>query len=320
MLPVVAPGRELITLGEGWTPLLGDVWDGRAIFWKMDAFMPTGSYKDRGVSVMVNWLAGLDVEVVVDDSSGNAGASLACYAARAGMEAWIYVPESAPMPKRAQVAIYGADLIEVPGPRQNAAKLAKAVTQHNRDTAYASHAWHPAFLLGQMTCAWEIWEQWDAVSRTGSSHPRGMAERCWKRGAVFQHLQLAGMVDRLPHLAAVQAEPYTPFVEAFENRWDRVKPQIVEEPIAADGIAISHPVRDATLLSALYRSQGTVCVVNHGQIMQAQERLARRGIFVEPTSATVAAALEQLQSLIAPGETVVGILTGHGLKNPPNPD
>ncbi|MEZ4612374.1 MAG: pyridoxal-phosphate dependent enzyme, partial [Caldilineaceae bacterium] len=82
----------------------------------------------------------------------------------------------------------------------------------------------------------------------------------------------------------------------------------------------SHPVRDATLLSALYRSQGTVCVVNHGQIMQAQERLARRGIFVEPTSATVAAALEQLQSLIAPGETVVGILTGHGLKNPPNPD
>ncbi|MEZ4583327.1 MAG: hypothetical protein R3A10_17115 [Caldilineaceae bacterium] len=72
MLPVVAPGRELITLGEGWTPLLGDVWDGRAIFWKMDAFMPTGSYKDRGVSVMVNWLAGWDVEVVVDDSSGNA--------------------------------------------------------------------------------------------------------------------------------------------------------------------------------------------------------------------------------------------------------
>ncbi|MEZ4716009.1 MAG: pyridoxal-phosphate dependent enzyme [Caldilineaceae bacterium] len=282
---------------------------------------PRGSYKDRGVSVMVNWLAGLDVEVVVDDSSGNAGASLACYAARAGMEAWIYVPESAPMPKRAQVAIYGADLIEVPGPRQNAAKLAKAVTQHNRDTAYASHAWHPAFLLGQMTCAWEIWEQlgrrvpdW-IISPTG--HGGTLLE---KRGAVFQHLQLAWQIDRLPHLAAVQAEPYTPFVEAFENRWDRVKPQIVEEPIAADGIAISHPVRDATLLSALYRSQGTVCVVNHGQIMQAQERLARRGIFVEPTSATVAAALEQLQSLIAPGETVVGILTGHGLKNPPNPD
>ena len=320
MLPVVAPGRELITLGEGWTPLLGDVWDGRAIFWKMDAFMPTGSYKDRGVSVMVNWLAGLDVEVVVDDSSGNAGASLACYAARAGMEAWIYVPESAPMPKRAQVAIYGADLIEVPGPRQNAAKLAKAVTQHNRDTAYASHAWHPAFLLGQMTCAWEIWEQlgrrvpdW-IISPTGHG---GTLLGAW-RG--FQHLQRAGLVDRLPHLAAVQADPSTPFVEAFENRWDRVKPQIVEEPIAADGIAISHPVRDATLLSALYRSQGTVCVVNHGQIMQAQERLARRGIFVEPTSATVAAALEQLQSLIAPGETVVGILTGHGLKNPPNPD
>ena len=320
MLPVVAPGRELITLGEGWTPLLGDVWDGRAVFWKMDAFMPTGSYKDRGVSVMVNWLAGLDVEVVVDDSSGNAGASLACYAARAGMEAWIYVPESAPMPKRAQVAIYGADLIEVPGPRQNAAKLAKAVTQHNRDTAYASHAWHPAFLLGQMTCAWEIWEQlgrrvpdW-IISPTGHG---GTLLGAW-RG--FQHLQRAGLIDRLPRLAAVQAEPYTPFVEAFENRWDRVKPQIVEEPIAADGIAISHPVRDATLLSALYRSQGTVCVVNHGQIMQAQERLARRGIFVEPTSATVAAALEQLQSLIAPGETVVGILTGHGLKNPPNPD
>jgi threonine synthase len=288
------------------------------VLWKLDALMPTGSYKDRGVSVMVNWLAGFDVEVVVDDSSGNAGASLACYAARAGMDACIYVPSSAPEPKRAQVSVYGADLVEVPGPRENAALAARAATLTNHETAYASHAWHPAFLLGQMTCAWEIWEQLDGRAPDWLIAPTGHGGTLLGAWRGFQHLQRAGLVDRLPRLVSVQAKPYTPFYEAFVNGWDRVQPRSVRADISADGIAINQPVRDATLLAAIYLSHGIVLALEEEQIRDAHERLAGHGIFVEPTSATVAAALDELRDEIAPDETVVAILTGHGLKNPPS--
>ncbi|MBK8049643.1 MAG: pyridoxal-phosphate dependent enzyme [Anaerolineales bacterium] len=100
MLPVIAAGQKRVTLGEGWTPLVHDEWAGMSLQWKIDALMPTGSYKDRGVCVMVNWLKGQGYEVLVDDSSGNAGASLACYAGRAGLRSIIYVPHNAPEPKR----------------------------------------------------------------------------------------------------------------------------------------------------------------------------------------------------------------------------
>ena len=125
-LPVVQGGQTRVTLGEGWTPLIRDEWAGLSLYWKIDALMPTGSYKDRGICVMVNWLKGLGYEVLVDDSSGNAGASLACYAARAGLQAMIFVPEVAPEPKKAQVAIYGGELVEVPGPRSEATRAAEA--------------------------------------------------------------------------------------------------------------------------------------------------------------------------------------------------
>jgi len=317
MLPVVKPGSRLITLGEGWTPLVEDEWAGLQMHWKVEAFMPTGSYKDRGVSVMVNWLAGLDVQLVVDDSSGNAGASLACYAARAGLDACIYVPSTAPAPKRAQIAIYGADLVEVPGSRELASKAAGAATLHNKDTAYASHAWHPAFLLGQMTCAWEIWEQLDRRVPDWIVAPAGNGGALLGVWRGFQHLQRSGLIDTLPRIVAVQVVPYTPIFDAFNEHWDRVRPRSTRESTIAGGIAISHPVRGSALLAAVYRSQGTVLSVEPQAILSAQEKLAIRGLFVEPTSATVGAAIEQLRPVTQEGDIIVSLLTGHGLKDPP---
>lgn len=317
MLPIIAPGRQPITLGEGWTPLLTDKWDDLPIYWKLDSLMPTGSFKDRGVSVLVNWLAGLDVYSVVDDSSGNAGASLACYAARAGMQACIYVPASAPLPKRAQVELYGADLAEVAGPRENASKAARAATLHNPDIAYASHAWHPAFLLGQMTTAWEMWEQLGGKVPDWLIAPTGHGGTLLGAWRGFQMLQEAGLIDTLPRLIGVQSKPYTPIYEAFHNGWDRVRPHPVRADIRADGIAISHPVRDAALLAALYRSRGTMIACDEDQVTDAHDRLSRRGIFVEPTSAIVVSALDQLRSTFEPGDVIVCVLTANGLKNPP---
>lgn len=318
LLPVVAPSAARVTLGEGWTPLVRDEWAGLPLHWKIDALMPTGSYKDRGICVMVNWLKGLGYQVLADDSSGNAGASLACYAARAGLRSVIFVPQVAPEPKKAQVSVYGGELVEVPGPRAEATKAAEAMTYNSRELAYASHAWHPAFLLGQMTVAWEIWEQLGRQVPDWIVAPVGHGGTLLGAWRGFQHLRRSGVTAKLPRLLAVQAEPYTPICEAFHNQWGEIRPILHMRTISADGITISHPVRWAALLDALQFSKGTVISVDEEEVKEAHLDLAARGLFVEPTSATIAAALRKRGSdLIKPRDVVVGILTGHGLKRPP---
>jgi threonine synthase len=318
MLPVLRNGARRVTLGEGWTPLVAEEWAGRSLYWKLDALMPTGSHKDRGVSVMVNWLKGLGYESLADDSSGNAGASLACYAGRAGLRACIFVPATAPFPKKAQVAVYGAELVEVPGPRSDATQAVEAATWNSREMAYASHAWHPAFLLGQMTVAWEIWEQLGGQVPDWLVAPAGHGGTLLGAWRGFQHLRVSGVTNKLPRLIAVQAEPYTPLYDAFITGADAVEPTPHVGRISADGIAISYPVRWRSLLEAIRFSKGMALVVAESEVVQAHEELAGQGLFVEPTSATIAAALKKVSKETIPAsELIVGVLTGHGLKNPP---
>jgi threonine synthase len=320
MLPVVAAGQTRISLGEGWTPLIPDTWGGVPVHWKLDSLMPSGSYKDRGFSVLVNWLVGLNASIAVEDSSGNAGASLACYAARAELHACIYVPESAPAPKKAQVAVYGAELVEVPGPRSAATDAAVAATRLNKGTKYASHALHPAYLLGQMTSAWEIWEQLGGTAPDWFIAPVGQGGLLLGAWRGFQQLHAADLIDKLPRMVAVQVVPYTAIYDAFHAGLKRVEivcPQF--EPVSADGVAIIKPNRSVTVLEALRHSRGTAIAVSDKAVLTARDRLAEQGLFVEPTSATVAAALHKLKAQIRPGETVVAMLTGHGLKRPPDP-
>ncbi len=316
MLPVVPAGRAPITLGEGWTPLIEDVWEGLPVSWKFDALMPSGSYKDRGISVMINWLVRQGVRTVMDDSSGNAGASLACYAARAGLLARIFVPAYAPEPKKAQIAVYGAELIEVSGTRSAATEAAEAAQRG--DAVYASHAWHPACLMGFMTAAWEIWEQLHRRVPDWFVAPVGYGGILLGAWRGFQHLRASGVTDGLPRLVAVQARPITPIVDAFHAGLDQVPRRSWAPPSPlADGIAVERPVRGRSILAALRQSGGTAVAVTDEEILTAQEKLARRGLFVEPTSASVAAALTHLRGTFARGETVVAVLTGLGLKKLP---
>jgi len=318
MLPVTRNSASRVTLGEGWTPLIAEQWAGRSVFWKLDALMPTGSYKDRGVSVMVNWLRGLAYEALADDTSGNAGASLACYAGRAGLRSVIFVPATAPEPKKAQIMVYGAELVEVPGPRSEATRAVEVATCNSREMAYASHAWHPAFLLGQMTVAWEIWEQSGGAVPDWLIAPAGHGGTLLGAWRGFQHLRVSGVTNKLPRLIAVQAEPYTPLYDAFVSGANAVEPTPHVQTISADGIAISFPARWRALLDAIRFSRGMVLSVNETEVVEAHTALANCGIFVEPTSATIAAALRKVSKQTIPSnELVVGILTGHGLKKPP---
>lgn len=316
MLPVVAPEQKRVTLGEGWTPLIDDVWEGQPLHWKFEGLMPSGSYKDRGISVMINWLLARGVRTVMDDSSGNAGASLACYAARAGLFARIFVPATASEPKKAQIAVYGAELIEVPGPRSAATQAAEAA--QDSDAIYASHAWHPACLFGFITNAWEIWEQLDRQIPDWVITPCGYGGLFLGAWRGYQRLYESGITKKLPRLVAVQAEPITPIYDAFHNGMAESQPRRSFGPdTLADGIAVEQPVRSRTILSALRHSGGTAVSVTNQELLTAREKLAERGLFVEPTSATAAAALAKLKGKISPNETVVVNLTGLGLKKLP---
>jgi threonine synthase len=145
----------VVNLGAGDTPLLPVPLAGRRVFVKPEYQSPTGSFKDRGTTVMIDILAHQGATHIADDSSGNAGASVAAHAARAGMRAEIFTPAYASPSKQAQIAVYGAEVRPIPGPRQNA-KLA-ALEATRRGVVLASHAYHPGFLLGQQSVAWEVW-------------------------------------------------------------------------------------------------------------------------------------------------------------------
>jgi threonine synthase len=304
-----------VRLGVGWTPLLPMDFDGREILLKLDYLTPTSSFKDRGTTVMINILAHQGVGHVVDDSSGNAGASVAAHAAGAGMRAEIFVPAHASSAKQAQIAVYGAEVRPIPGPRGNA-KLA-AFEAAERGVALASHAYHPGFLAGQQSVAWELWEQMGRRAPDWYVVPVGQGGHLLGVWFAFRRLRAAGLVEGLPRLVAVQPQKLAPVCLAFEAGLGTVPAVEPTTPSVAEGLAINEPVRGRRLLQAIRETGGACVTVDDASILAAQERLAHRGLFVEPTSATVIAALDNVFQRAAPGDTIVVPLTGSGLKGSP---
>jgi threonine synthase len=304
-----------ITLGEGWTPLLSMTYMQRRIVVKPEFYSPTGSFKDRGTCVMINVLRAQGATSVADDSSGNAGASVAAYAARAGMGAEIYVPAYSSPAKRAQIAVYGADVIPVSGPRENA-KLA-AFEAADRGVAFASHAYHPAFLVWQQSVAWELWEQLGEKAPDCIVFPVGQGLHLLGAWIGFKRLREERLIRKLPRLVAVQAANLAPLCEAFASGLDYVPGVEPVTPSLAEGLAINRPVRGKRLLGAIKDTGGTCISVTDEEILAAQRFLARNGLFVEPTSATALAALTAVPDLAGPDETIVIPLTGSGLKGTP---
>ena len=149
--------RPVLSLGEGNTPLISATAFGRDVYFKCEYANPSGSFKDRGSATLSPSCYSRGVSEAIEDSSGNAGASFAAYAARAGIKARVYVPEDASGPKRKQIEFYGAELVAVPGPRSNAAEAARRAAEGGM--VYASHAYLPFNLPGYATCAYEIVEQ-----------------------------------------------------------------------------------------------------------------------------------------------------------------
>jgi threonine synthase len=310
MLP---PGNPAVSLGEGWTPLVRVPFANRDILCKLEFFSPTGSYKDRGVAVMVAALKRRSVHEVIDDSSGNAGASLAAYAARAGLRARIFVPAHASPAKQRQIAIYGATLEVIPGPRS---ATAAAAEQAAHTTPYASHAHSPYNLAGLETVAWEVWEQSGRRAPAAMVFPVGQGTFLLGAYFGFRRLADAGLIERLPRLIGVQAEACAPVFAAWQGDEENISP-VKEGETAAEGIRIRAPLRGRTLLAAIRETNGAVVAVSEAEISAAQEQLAHRGLYVEPTSAAAAAGLRKIADTLPVGEVVLA-LTGSGLKHVPH--
>jgi threonine synthase len=309
-LALAEPPR--VSLGEGWTPLVRRDWQGVPVAFKLESQMPTGSFKDRGTAVMLNHLLEVGVGAIHEDSSGNAGASLATYAAAAGIVCRIYVPASASRGKLVQIAVTGAELHRVPGPRQKASEAALAAIG---ESFYASHNWQPFFIEGTKTLAYELWEQSGFRAPDNILVPTGYGSNILGLDRGFDELERQGEIAVRPRLFAVQAANCAAFAAAWAAQADHVVPFAAGETIA-EGIATPMPVRGAAVLRALRRSKGGVVAVAEEEIVPALLALGRRGLFVEPTAATAAAALSRLlaDGTIRPDQSTVVVLTGHGLK------
>jgi threonine synthase len=307
--------NDPFTLGAGWTPLVDLTFNNRRTYFKLEFMAPTGSFKDRGTEVEINHLRAVGVKDVVEDSSGNAGASMAAYAARAGLKAAIYAPESASPAKLAQINIFGADLHKIPGPRSETTKAAlKAVSL---GAVYASHAYNPVYLLGQQSFAWEIWEQFGRKAPDAVVIPVGQGGLLLGAWLGFRRLMRAGLIRRLPRMYAVQPELLSPIKAAFSKGLDEV-PELTSEGISqAEGLAIVKPVRGKRILQALRETNGSALTVTEQEIKNTWQSLALNGLFAEPTSAAAAAALPLVFNAIGQDAKVVVALTGSGLKSPP---
>lgn len=314
-LPVEIPSP--ISMGEGVTPLIEHAWEGTARpLFKAEWFSPTASFKDRGTSVMLSYLRDRGVTSVLEDSSGNGGSSVAGYGAAGGLQVKIFAPATTSPAKIAQVRAYGAEVELVEGPREESQNA--AIRQATAPAFYASHNWQAFFLQGTKTQAYELWEDLGFRAPDNVVISVGAGSSLLGCYLGFRELMNAGQIARMPRLFAAQPVNCSPVDASFTAHVDTP----VERPVLptiAEGTAIARPLRLAPMIAALRESGGSTVAVSEERIVRALDELCSRGLFVEPTSATAAAAYSMLlhAGTVHPAETTVVMLSGSGLKAAP---
>ena len=289
-----------------------------ALLVKDDGRNPTASFKDRASAVGVLRARWLGRREITCSSTGNAASSLAGFAAEAGMKAFIFVPASAPEAKIAQLLVYGARVFLVDGPYEDAFRVCQAAAAefgwYNRNCAI-----NPYLVEGKKTCGHEIGEQMQAAPPDVVTVALGdgcTTAGIWK-GLV--EMKTHGVLDRLPRLLAVQAEGAAPLARTFARGDERIEP--VEASTLADSINVGSPRNGIKALRAVRASGGAIVTASDEAILAWIPRLARAtGVFAEPTGVAALAGLEAAleKGLVSPGERVLHVATGNGLKDTRN--
>ncbi|MBE7158023.1 MAG: pyridoxal-phosphate dependent enzyme [Rhodospirillales bacterium] len=304
-----------ISMGEGCTPLISRRIEGAQVWLKCEWFNPTCSFKDRGASVMLSLLRQQGISHVLEDSSGNGGAAISAYAAAGGLQATIMAPASTSPAKTVQMRAHGAAVELIPGSRQD---TADAAVDRSDTIFYASHNWHPFFLHGTKTLAYELWEDLGFQAPDNIIIPCGAGSNVLGCEIGFAELLRAGEVDTLPRIFAAQPANCGPIAAAFLAASDEAVETTVA-PTMAEGTAISHPIRLREVLGVLRATRGGAVMLSEQEIAAATLDLARTGIYVEPTCAQAAAAFGKLlqTGTVTENQTTVLLMTGTGLKATP---
>jgi threonine synthase len=310
----VTDKTPIVTLYEGNTPLvpaprLAEATDSRMeIYLKCEGFNPTGSFKDRGMTLAISKALETGSRAVICASTGNTSASAAAFAARAGIRAFVMVPKGAvALGKLSQAAIHGARVLTVEGNFDQTLTIVRQIAERHPVTLVNSV--NPFRLEGQKTGAFEVCDQ---LGRAPDYHliPVGNAGNITAYWRGYREYHRASRVTELPRMVGFQAAGAAPI---YENR-------VIEEPrTVATAIKIGNPASWGPALEAVKDSRGWIDIVTDEEILRAYRMLAREeGIFMEPASAaTVAGLVKSVKAgRFEPGSTVVLTLTGHGLKDP----
>lgn len=317
LLPI-QDSAAIVSLGEGYTPLiearrLGDRIGIPRLRVKNDGLLPTGSLKDRVNALAVSRAREIKASVVATPSTGNAAASLAAYAAAGALRCVVFVPEGTGAVKVAQAKSCGARVFQVRAPFERVAALARqAIEQFGWYSTLSDNPWRNA---GHKSYGYELFDQLGEVP-DWLIHPEasgGAVAGAWK---AFGEMQDLGWVERKPRMVAAQADAAAALVNAWEKGLAEVEP-ITPGPTVAEAIQVGRPRLGWQCLQALRESGGTAVAVTDEEILEAQSLLASlEGVFAEPSGAVSIAAARRLRQtgVISPKDSVVAIVTGHGLK------
>ncbi|MEM4700700.1 MAG: pyridoxal-phosphate dependent enzyme [Candidatus Bathyarchaeia archaeon] len=301
---------EIVTLGEGWTPL---VKFSENLYFKLENLNPTGSFKDRGSTVLISAVH-KQIKAcggyIAENSSGNAGASIAAYAARAGLKAKIYVPENVSGPKFNQIMFYGAEAVKVAGSRSRVADEAK---KPEAEKFYVGHILHPLFRDGIRSLAYEIAEQleWKPPERVYLPVSAGTLLLGVING--FRHLKEAGVIKDVPKIVACQTRQVSPLYHRFKGLHYQPPERINS---IADALVSTNPPLLELMVKSLREVDGDAILVEEEEIIRSFKELAKMGFYVEPSSAVAYAAYQKQlwkEAAVRKEKTVI-ILTGTGLK------
>ncbi len=318
-LPPLSPGA-VVTRPEGNTNLYTasalSSWTGcERLVLKHEGENPTGSFKDRGMTVATSHARAVGARVVACASTGNTSASVAAYAAMAGLLAVVFLPEGKiSAAKLGQAIAYGARIVQVRGDFDAAMRLVEEASQELE--LYLLNSINPFRLAGQKTIVIELlhqlrWEPPDWIVLPGGNLGNTAAF-----GLAIAELQVTGIIARRPRLAVIQAEGAAPFYHAYRSGFARFSPEPAET--VASAIRIGNPVSYHRARRAIEQTEGVVEIVSDEEILEAKARVDRAGIGCEPASAASVAGVRALvrAGIIAPGQSVVALLTGHLLKDP----
>ena len=298
-----------VTLGEGMTPVvpLDD-----SVLLKMDYFMPTLSFKDRGAAVLVAHCRSIGVDSVVQDSSGNAGNAVAAYCAKAGIRCEIFVPEGTSPKKIAMIRAHGAVCTVVPGSRDHCADVCREKVERE-GIYYANHVYNPFFYEGTKTYIYEVFEQLHRIPRN-IVIPVGNGTLFLGVMQGLEHLFGSGCIERMPQIIALQAETCDPLLQGAEL--GSLEPaEITPRETLAEGIAIGKPMRGAEILEYARKYKVRFIHAPESRILDARAALAAKGIYCEHTTAANYAAYLHYCEQYGPTPDTLITMCGAGLKS-----